>query len=97
MAGVAVELVLDEELVERVGVEAGLLGEHLRRRRGRGDTEHDPAVRVELVDAGSQRGGLAGAGRSDDQHQLLVAGDRRRGLGLADGEVDARDRSTDVG
>ena len=39
-------------------------------------------LRVEVVDGGGEHAGLAGAGRADDQHQPVVAGDRRGGVGL---------------
>ena len=51
-----------------------------------GDPEHRPTVGAELLDRGGEGGGLAGAGRADDQHQIAVSGDRRRGLRLDDGQ-----------
>ena len=40
------------------------------------------AVGVEVVDGGAQHRGLAGAGRADDEHEPVVAGDRCGGVGL---------------
>lgn len=47
------EAVLDEQLVEGVGVDARVDGEHLGCRSGRGDTEHHSALTPKLLDTGS--------------------------------------------
>ena len=46
--------------------------EHLGRGRRRGDTEHGPPVGAELGDGRREGGGLAGAGRADDEHDVGV-------------------------
>ena len=46
------------------------------------------AVGSELFDRGGEGGGLAGAGRADDEDEVGVTGDRCRGLGLGPGEFD---------
>ena len=73
--GWPVEPVLDEELVERVGLHAGLGGEHFGCGRRGGDAEHRSTVGAELGDGGCKRGGLAGAGRADDEHEVVAPGD----------------------
>ena len=40
------------------------------------------AVGVEVGDGSARASGLAGTGRADDQHEPVVAGDRRGGVGL---------------
>ncbi len=67
--------VFDEELVERVGHDAGLLLQHLGRTGGRRDPEHSSTVGAQLGDDGAEGGGLAGAGGPDDEDELLVASD----------------------
>ena len=76
----------DEELVDRVGIDTGLDRQHLRRSRRGGDTEHRSAVDLEVADGGFERGGLAGPGGADDQHQPATAGDGCGGFGLRAGQ-----------
>ena len=53
--------------------------------------EHVAAVVVEVGGCGGEHAGLAGAGGSDDQHEAIVAGDRRRRLRLQHVESGAVD------
>ncbi len=53
-------------------------------------------LRAQVVDGGAQGGGLAGAGGSDDEDELVVAGDGRRGVGLEDVEARTRRRWSTV-
>ena len=75
--GWPVEAMFDEELVDRVGRQPGLGASTSAAVADGGDPEHRPTVREELLDGGGEGGGLAGAGRADDHHQIVVAGDRR--------------------
>ena len=88
VVGRPVEGVLDEQLVDRVGGDAGLLRQHLGAGGRRGDAEHGAAVGAEVLDGGAQCGGLAGAGGADDEDEIGVAGDGARGVGLGQGHVD---------
>ena len=65
----------------------GVGREDLGRGGGRGDTEHHPALRPQLLHRGAQRGGLAGAGRADHQDQFPVAGHRSGDLELGAGQL----------
>ena len=71
-----------EQLGDGVGADAGVALEGAGRLRRRRHREHDPTVRVQVVGGGGEHAGLAGTGRADDQHEPVVAGDRRRGVGL---------------
>ena len=62
--------------------DAGVALERAGRLRRRRDGEHDTPVSVEVVGGGGEHAGLAGAGRSDDQDEAVVAGDGGRGVGL---------------
>ena len=83
-----IEAVFDEELVEGVGGDTGLVFEYLGCSGRRGDAEDGSPVGSELGDGGSEGGGLAGAGGADDEDELLVTGHAGRGVGLGDVEVD---------
>ncbi len=87
VVGWTVETVFDQQLVERVGHQPGLVGQHLGRRRRRGDAEHGSPISAQLGDGRSEGGGLAGAGRADDEHDVGRAGDSGRGFGLGGVEV----------
>ena len=63
-------------------------------------TEHDAALVVEVVGGGGEHAGLAGTGRTDDEHEAVVAGDGGRRLGLhhvESGPVDGGGRCRRVG
>ncbi len=83
-----VEAMLDEQLVERVGGDAGLVLQYLGCGGRRCDAEDRSTLRSELRDGWPECGGLAGAGWSDDQHELRVASDSGGGFGLGDVQVD---------
>ena len=88
VVGWTVAAVLDEQLVERVGDDAGLVLEHLGSSSGRRHAEHWSTGGSQLGDSGSECGGLAGAGGTDDEDELLVAGDSGCCVGLGDVEID---------
>ena len=71
-----------EQLGDGVGRDAGVALDRAGRLRRRRHREHDTAVGVEVVGGGGEHAGLAGAGRSDDEHEPVVAGDGRGGVGL---------------
>ena len=74
MVGPSRQVVLDQQLVDGVGLDAGLDREYLGG-RGRGrNPEHRSSVESELLDGWRERSGLAGAGRADDEHQLRSPG-----------------------
>ncbi len=84
MVGWAGQAVFDEELVDRVSRDAGLSGEDLGGGGGGGDSEHGPTIGAELIDGGGEGGGLAGAGRSDDEDDVGMPRCRGRRVGLPD-------------
>ena len=67
--------------------EAGLSAEHLGGGRRGGDAEARPPSALEACDGGAEGGGLAGAGRADDEDQRLRAGHGCGGFAL--GPVEA--------
>ena len=71
-----------EELGDGVAVHPGLTFEDPGGFGGGGDTEHRPVPGRQVLHGPLQRGGLAGAGRADDHHETVGAGDRRGGVGL---------------
>lgn len=83
-AGWSGEAVLNQEYVECVRCDPGLLGQHFGGGGGGRHPEHDPACGFNLGDCWCQRGCLPGAGRADDQHDVGVARDCARGGGLGD-------------
>ena len=89
VVGGTVEAVLDQQLVEGVGGQAGLDGQDLGRPRRGGDAEHGPPVGPQLLHRRGHGRGLAGAGGADDEHQFPVAGHRPRHLQLGLGQGQA--------
>ena len=74
MVGPSRQVVLDQQLVDGVRLDAGLDPEHLGGCGRGGHPEHRSSVESELFDGGRKRGGLAGTGRADDEHQLRSPG-----------------------
>jgi hypothetical protein len=71
-----------EQLGDSVGADAGVALERagcLRRRR---DGEHVTTLCVEVVGGSGEHAGLAGTGRSDHEHEPIVSGHGRCGIGL---------------
>ena len=83
----SVRLPFVEQLGDRVGGHAGVSLQDTGGLGGRGDTEHGPVPRRQVVDGPFQQGGLAGAGRSHDDDELVGAGHGRGGVGLEDVEA----------
>ena len=83
-AGSSAEVVLDQEFVECVRRDPGLLGQHFGRGGGGCHPKQHPALGLNLGDCWRQRGFLPGAGRADDQHDVGVACDCACGGGLGD-------------
>ena len=81
-----------EQLGDGVGGHAGLSLQDTGRLGRRGDTEHGPVPRRQVVDGPFQHGGLAGAGRSDHEDEPVGAGDRGGGVGLQDVQAGPDDR-----
>ncbi len=71
-----------KQLGDGVGRDAGVALDRPGRLRGRRDGEHDTALCVQVVGGGGEHAGLAGAGRADDEHEPIVAGDGGGGVGL---------------
>ena len=63
-----------QQLGHGVRRHAGVTLQDAGRLRRRGDTEHRPAVGAEVLHGGGEHSGLAGAGRTDHQHEPGVAG-----------------------
>ena len=81
-----------EQLGDRVRHHPGLVLQHPRRLRRRGEAEHGSVRRrVQRGDGGVQHCRLAGSGRADNQGERVVAGDGRCGLVLDHVEVAALD------
>ena len=74
MVGPSRQVVLDQQLVDGVGLDSGLDREYLGGRCRWRHPEHRSSVESELLDGGRKRGGLAGSGRADDEHQLRSPG-----------------------
>ena len=74
MVGPSRQVVLDQQLVDGVRLDAGLECEHLGGCGRRGHPEHRSSVESELLDGGRERCGLARAGGADDEHQLRSPG-----------------------
>jgi hypothetical protein len=70
------------QLRNRVALKPGLAPEHLCSFGGWGETERWPIFAFEISHRRSQHRGLAGAGGADDEHESIVSGDRRSGIGL---------------
>ncbi|MCZ7527845.1 MAG: hypothetical protein M5U14_16595 [Acidimicrobiia bacterium] len=68
-------VVSGEEPGERVGRTESLAGENVGGFAGRGEADHRTAGRGELLDGAGGGVGLAGPGRSDQQHERVVTGD----------------------
>ena len=62
--------------------------EHLGSSSGRRHAEHRSTGGSQLGNSGAECGGLASAGGTDDEDELLVAGDSGRCVGLGDVEID---------
>jgi hypothetical protein len=77
---------LVDELGDGVGRHARLVAQHLGRLGRRRETERWSSVLVQILDGTSERCRLAGAGGADDEHELVLAGDRCSGVGLQDVE-----------
>jgi hypothetical protein len=88
VVGWTVAAVLEEQLVERVGDDTGLVLEHLGSSGGRRHAEYWSTGGPQLSDCGAECRGLARAGGTDDENELLVAGDSGRCVGLGDVEID---------
>ncbi len=87
MLGRAVEAVLDEELVEGVGVNSGVDSKHLGRCGRWGDTEARSPVGVEPSDRRCHCGGLACAGGPDHEDEASLSCDSPRRVVLHSGQL----------
>ena len=81
-----------EQLGDGVGGHAGVSLQDTGRLGRRGDTEHGPVPRRQVVDGPFEHGGLAGAGRSHDEDEPVGAGDGGGGVGLQDVQAGPDDR-----
>lgn len=77
---------LVEQLGDRGGLHAGLVPEDLGRLGGGGDGEDMAPLGAQVGGGPAERGCLAGAGWSNDEHERVVAGDGCGGIGLEDVE-----------
>ena len=80
-----------EQLGDGVGAHAGVPFEHPGCFRRRGDTEHGTTLGVQVVDGGGEHPRLARTGRTDHQHETVLAGHRGGGVGLQHIEAGALD------
>ncbi len=96
MVGPSRQVVLDQQLVDGVGLDAGLDREYLGGRCRWRHPEHRSSVESELLDGGRERSGLAGAGGADDEHQLRSPGHCAGRHALWIGEVRRLDGQTFV-
>ena len=63
------------QLGDGLGLEVGFPVQHLRSSGGRSDADHRSATVLECEHGGVEHSGLAGAGGSDDDNELIVACD----------------------
>ena len=90
---------LVEELGDGVGSDPGLRFEDTSGLRCRGDAVDGAPLVAEVETRGGERGGLAGPGRSDHEHDPFAAGDGAGDVGLQriePGHVDRRRRGRSV-
>ncbi len=81
------QAVLDEEPVEGVRGQPGVIAEYFSGRGRRGYAKHRPSLGAQLLDGRSERSGLAGARRPHDQDQLAAPRDRGGHFALGAGEI----------
>ncbi len=67
-------LMFGQQLVQRVGSQTALGGQHFRCRRGGRHPKRRASLCLKVTHGGSECGGLAGTGRTDNQLQSPVAG-----------------------
>ena len=81
-----------EQLGDGVGGHAGVSVQDTGGLGRRGDAEHGPVPRRQVVDGAFQHGGLAGAGRSHHDDEAVGAGGGGGGVGLQDVKAGPDDR-----
>ena len=100
--GVGTRIVeVPDQFGDGVGVKVRLPVQHIGASGGRGNADHGSTTVLQVVHGGVEHAGLAGARRPDDDHELVLSGDRTRSceLGLVDVEridVDGRARVVDL-